>query len=206
MPDVRLYARLCGCVSIFLWFATAFLVSGQNFSGNPYDARGGRPLGYSPWELHDMENGMLPSSRPPSGPATISADILRHPLSSKARRLLEKAMHLADLGNHSAAIQSLRETLAKVPSSAPYAHNLLGLEYTEEGEYFQARSAFEEAVRLMPHESANHSNFGYSLAITGDLNSAEREARKALQLNPGNSPAQSLLELLLLHKRKTARP
>lgn len=203
MPNVCLAARLRGAILSFLFLVTPTLVSGQAM-GSPYGPTIGHSFGYSPWDVYSLGNSVLPRPRSNSGPTTVSADILRHPLSSKARRLLDKAMHLADIGDHSAAIRSLRETLAKVPSSAPYAHNLLGLEYTEKGQYAQARSAFEEAVRLMPHESANHSNLGYSLAITGDLNSAEREARTALQLNPGNSPAKSLLEVLLVHKRKTA--
>lgn len=192
------------CLLIFLYFVPAIVVSGQIFSNNPYDARLGRPFGYSPWDLRDVQSSMLPSAPAHSGPATVSADILRHPLTSKARRLLEKAMHLANLGDHAAAIQDLRQALVKEPSSAPYAHNLLGLEYIEEKQFAQARSSFEEAVRLMPGESANHSNLGFSLAIAGDLNSAEREARKALQLDTTNSRAKSLLDLLLLHKRKTA--
>jgi Flp pilus assembly protein TadD len=89
--------------------------------------------------------------------------VLRHPLSSKARRLLDKAMHLADVGDHAAAIEGLQEALAIYPSDAPYAHNLLGLEYIETSRFTNAKNSFEEAVRLMPHESVNHSNFGLSL-------------------------------------------
>lgn len=137
----------------------------------------------------------------PAHPATVSTDVLRHPLSSKARRLLDKAMHLTDLGNHTAAIEGLQEALAKYPSDAPYAHNLLGLEYIETGRFTDAKNSFEEAVRLMPHESVNHSNFGLSLAIVGEWDSAELEVRKAIQLDRANSKAKLILEALLLRKR-----
>jgi len=52
--------------------------------------------------------------------------------------------------------------------------------------------------------SINHSNLGFSLAVTGDLNSAEEQARKAIQLDPANLKAKSLLELLL-HARRAGK-
>jgi Flp pilus assembly protein TadD len=126
-----------------------------------------------------------------------------HPLSAKARRRLVKAVHLAKLGEHPAAIKELRETLVKEPSSAPYAQNLLGMEYVQNQQFAEARNSFEEAVRLMPHESANHSNLGVSLALAGEWNSAEREAHKALELDPDNSRAKSLLDLATSRKPRT---
>jgi Flp pilus assembly protein TadD len=179
-------------------------VSGQAFSGNPYDQS--RIFGYSTRGLIELQESMssLPDSRAhvPSGPATVSADVLRHPLSSKARRRLVKALHLSELGEHPAAIKELRETLVKEPSSAPYAQSLLGVEYVESQQFAEARISFEEAVRLMPHESINHSNLGFSLAVAGDFNSAEQEARTAIQLDPANSRAQTLLDLIRRRKTK----
>ena len=206
MPNVSLAAgfRVAAMISFF-WIARAPL-SGQGFSGNPYDQN--RVFGYSSRGLIELQESMssFPDSRAhvPAGPATVSADILRHPLSSKARRRLVKALHLAELGEHPAAIKELRETLVKEPSSAPYAHNLLGVEYVENSQFDEARSSFEEAVRLMPHESVNHSNLGFSLAVTGDLNSAEQEARTAIQLDPANTRAKTLLDLIL-HSRRTKK-
>ena len=43
----------------------------------------------------------------------------------------------------------------------------------------------------MPRESSNHSNLGLSLAIVGDWDSAEKEERKALQLDKSNSKAEA---------------
>ena len=202
MPNVSLAAGFRAAALISLsWIATA-PVAGQVFTGSPYD--GDRAMGYSYRGLRDLEErSILQDSwqHVPAGPATVSADVLRHPLTSKARRRLEKALHLADLGEHPAAIRELREALVKEPSSAPYAQNLLGVEYVENSQFAEARSSFEEAVRLMPNESVNHSNLGCSLAVTGELNSAEQEARTAIRLDETNTRAKTLLDLLL-HARR----
>jgi len=208
MPNVSLATgfRVAAIIS-FSWIANAIAtapVSGQVLSGNPYDQN--RVYGYSTWWLIELEESTssFPDSREhvPSGPATVSSDVLRHPLSAKARRRLEKALHLAELGEHPKAIKELRETLVKEPSSAPYAQSFLGVEYVQNQQFTEARNSFEEAVRLMPHESVNHSNLGYSLAVAGDWNSAEQEARTALQLDPANAKAKTLLEIIRGRKNK----
>ena len=99
----------------------------------------------------------------------------------------------------------MRETLVKEPSSAPYAHSLLGVEYVQSQQFAEARSSFEEAVRLMPHESINHSNLGFSLAVAGDFNSAEQEVRTAIRLDPDNSRAKTLLDIVLHARRAKKR-
>ncbi len=133
--------------------------------------------------------------------STVSADFLRHPVSSKGRRLLQKAMHLADLGDDNAAIQGLREALSKEPSTAPYAFNRLGLEYLKINKYTEANEALVEAVRLMPNESVNHANLGISLALIGEIDSAENEERKALELDRTNTKAQTLLAFITSWKK-----
>jgi tetratricopeptide (TPR) repeat protein len=203
MPNVSLATgfRVAAMIS-FCWIASAPL-SGQVYSGNPYDQS--RVFGYSSRGLLELEESMSsfpdPRAHVPSGPATVSSDVLRHPLSAKARRHLQKALHLSEIGEHPAAIKELRETLVKEPSSAPYAQNLLGVEYVENSQFDEARNSFEQAVRLMPHESVNHSNLGFTLAVAGDWNSAEQEARTAIQLDSANTRAKTLLDLVL-HSRK----
>jgi tetratricopeptide (TPR) repeat protein len=182
---------------------------GQIQFGNPYDASMGRSPFGAPWGARESLEAVssFPAPAPVgggSGPSTISTDVLRHPLSSKARRLFEKAMHFAELGNHHAAIAGLREALVKCPSDAAYAQNLLGLEYIEAQQYPEAKASFGEAARLMPHESSNHSNLGLSLAIVGEWDSAEQEERKALQLDKSNDKAKLILEALLVRKRNQA--
>ena len=155
-------------LAMLVSFVTNTPAWGQ-FPDDPHDAT--RAQGYSSLELLEFSDSVARSrnfiERTPD-PATISKDFLIHPLSAKARRRLVKALHLAKLGEHPAAIKELRETLLKEPSSAPYAQNLLGVEYVHNQQFAEARNSFEEAVRLMPHESINHSNLGVSLAVAGD--------------------------------------
>jgi tetratricopeptide (TPR) repeat protein len=206
MPNVCMAAGVRPAVVSLVVCLGVAPVWGQLHYGNPYDASMGRsPFGFPGWGAREsLEAGSsFPAPRPGSGsgPSTVSTDMLRHPLSSKARRLFEKAMHFAELGNHHAAIAGLREALVKCPSDAAYAHNLLGLEYIEAQQYPEAKASFTEAARLMPHESGNHSNLGLSLAIVGEWDSAEQEERKALQLDKSNDKAKLILEALLVRKR-----
>jgi Flp pilus assembly protein TadD len=211
MPNVCLAAGVRLTVVISLFFIGKVPARGQGFLGPPFQATKNRTGSYSPWGTIGLEApaSSLPESKEvvPGSPVTVSTDMLRHPLTWKARRLLLKAMHHADLGNHPAAIHGLHEALAKDPSSAPYVDNLLGMEYMQTNQFTEAKSSFEEAVRLMPHESINHSNLGLSLAYIGEWDSAEREVLQALQLDRGNAKAKSILETLLLRKRsKTGYP
>jgi Flp pilus assembly protein TadD len=196
---------LSALAAILVSFMTNTPAWGQ-FPDDPRDAT--RAQGYSSLGLREFSDSVARSldsiEHTPSDPATISKDVLRHPLSVKARRLLEKARSLANLGEHTAAIQFLRDALVKEPSTAPYAKNMLGVEYFENRQFSEATSSFQEAVRLMPHESVNHSNLAYLLAVDGDWNSAEQEARTALQLDPANSKAKSLLDLVMSHQPRAA--
>jgi tetratricopeptide (TPR) repeat protein len=207
----RMAARRIVSVSAGMGLAVLVLLVANTpawgqFPDDPHDAS--RQQGYSSLGLREFNDSVARSQdfveHNPSGPATISKDALRYPLSAKARRRLVKALHLAALGEHPAAIKELRETLVKEPSSAPYAQSLLGVEYVRNQQFAEARNSFEEAVRLKPHESANHSNLGASLAVAGDWNSAEQEARKALELDADNSKAKSLLDLAVSRKPRTA--
>src|SRR5580658_8591103 len=92
--------------------------------------------------------------------------------------------------------------LAKDPSSAAYADNLLGMEYIEIYQFANAKDFFQDAARLMPNESINHANLGFSLATTGEWDLAESEVLKALQLDPANVKARSILDIVLMRKRQ----
>ena len=166
------------------------------------DHQGGDGYGRAFYELELRAlNEPAPQSETASnGAAVVSADVLRHPLSSKARHELEEARHQIDLGNHSAAIEDLQKTMVKYPGSAPYAYNLLGREYIEHREYAKAQESFAEAARLMPHESAPHSNLGLSLAMLGQWERAEQEIRRALQLDRANAKAKQILEMMKVWK------
>jgi tetratricopeptide (TPR) repeat protein len=126
----------------------------------------------------------------------ISADLLRHPISSKTRRMLQSAVAWMRSQDHQKAIQQLQATIAKDPLSAPYVHSLLGYEFLCVGQYPAAVDSFTQAVALLPHDSSNHHNFAVSLAVVGDYERAEEEARRARELEPDNAETQRLLEAL----------
>jgi Flp pilus assembly protein TadD len=136
-----------------------------------------------------------------SGPAVVSVDLLRHPISPKVRQLLLRAMDKMESGDHETAIEQLQETLTRYPDSAPYVHNLLGVEYVKTDQFNAAVSAFEQAVLLLPHDAMTHYNFGLALVCAGDYDRAMHEVQRALELDPGNPKMQARLQALLEHKR-----
>ncbi|MSV36057.1 MAG: tetratricopeptide repeat protein, partial [Bryobacterales bacterium] len=110
-------------------------------------------------------------------------------------------MHHSELGDHAAAIQRLREALARYPQAAPYTLTLLGAELVATRSYGDARNAFELVVRALPHESAAHANYGLSLALAGNADAAEKELRQAVALDHENGKAKRILEAVLVSKR-----
>ncbi len=127
---------------------------------------------------------------------TVSADMLRHPISSRTRRMLHRAVDWMRSGDHQKAIHQLEATLAKDPSSAAYVHSLLGYEFMRTEQVTAAINCFEQAVVLLPHDPANHHNFAVSLLQAGDYQRAEKEERRAHELAPDNPEINRLLEAL----------
>jgi len=127
---------------------------------------------------------------------TVSADMLRHPISSRTRRMLHRAVDWMRSGDHQKAIRQLEATLAKDPSSAAYVDSLLGYEFMRTDQVAAAIHCFEEAVLLLPHDPANHHNFAVSLVVAGDYERAEEEARRAHELLPDNPEINRLLDAL----------
>jgi Flp pilus assembly protein TadD len=140
------------------------------------------------------------ASRAEAPAATISVERLRHPLTSKAARLLRKAQILAAAGDHPKAIETLQHALSEA-SAIPYVHSMLGVEYLKTGRVAQAEEELEQAVRLLPEDSVNHSNLGYALYLAGDAGRSEQEVRRALEIDRSNSPAQKMLNYFLSSKK-----
>jgi tetratricopeptide (TPR) repeat protein len=136
-----------------------------------------------------------------SGSASIPIDVLRHPINGKVRKMLLIAMDKSDAGEHAPAIETLQATLAKFPDSAPYVQNLLGVEYVKTNQLQAAIGSFEQAVSLMPNVAMTHYNFGLALVCAGDYARAEREVRRALELDPRNSQMLASLNALIAHNR-----
>jgi Flp pilus assembly protein TadD len=126
---------------------------------------------------------------------TVSASELAHPLSRKASKLLLKAQNYLDSGDCTRAIDTLQLAL-KEPSAVPYAHSILGTEYLKAGRVADAIAELEQAVQLLPQQAANRSNLGYALYLAGERERAEREVRKALAMDSGNSKTRFVLNLI----------
>jgi Flp pilus assembly protein TadD len=131
---------------------------------------------------------------------TISAELLRYPLSDKAVHMLQKAVQTSQAGDHAGAIEQLRKTLTKCPGSAAYVYSLLGVEYLKTGQITEAVDALGQAVTLLPHEASNHANLGLALVCKGQFDRAEPELRRALDLDRHNTVASRLLSTLPLAK------
>jgi Flp pilus assembly protein TadD len=130
---------------------------------------------------------------------TISAELLRYPITEKARSMLQKALELMKSEKHEAAITKLLETLSKYPGSAAYVHSLIGIEYLRTAQYRDAANSFEQAVLLLPHDPVNRYNFGLSLVCVGDYKRGEQEVRRAAELDPRNPTIRAFLDALLQH-------
>jgi Flp pilus assembly protein TadD len=131
---------------------------------------------------------------------TIPAELLRYPLSAKARYMLQKALQTSDAGDHAGAVKQLQKTLAKFPDSGAYVYSLLGVEFLTTDQIPEALDALEQAVKLLPHDASNHANLGLALLSSRQSDRAEPELRRALELDPHYAMASQLLNALGLNK------
>jgi tetratricopeptide (TPR) repeat protein len=137
---------------------------------------------------------------PPTG--IISADLLRHPLPKRARQMLQKAQRAAQSGDHLTAIKQLTQALTKYPQSAAWIQPVLGIEYLKTDQHEAAVKTLEQAVLLLPRDAVNRSNFGFSLASTGQYDRAEEELHRALELDRRNITTRRLLEVVEANHRQ----
>jgi tetratricopeptide (TPR) repeat protein len=142
-----------------------------------------------------------PETKSNTAGRVVSVDLLRHPITEKVRRLLQKALKAMNTGNHEAAIGQLQDTLVKYPESAAYAQSLLGIEYLKTDRFQAAVDSLEQAVVLLPHDAVNRYNLGLSLACAGDYERSEQEVRRALEIDPTNTTMKAFLESLLQYKK-----
>ena len=160
------------------------------------------PLAAQTREVFDQPTLQPAAHRPAE---TVSADLLRHPISYKTRGMLQRALDWMRSGKHQEAIHQLEYTLAKDPASAPYVHSLLGYEFMRTDQFTDAVKSFEQAVALLPHDAINRANFGVSLAATGDFRGAKEQAQRARELDPYNPGIQRFLDALQADERSSAR-
>ena len=159
------------------------------------------PLAAQTQEVFDRPSVRPAAHRPAE---TVSADLLRHPISYKTRGMIQRALDWMRSGKHQEAIRQLEDTLVKDPASAPYVHSLLGYEFMKTDQFADAVKSFEQAVALLPHDAINRANFGVSLAATGDFQGAKEQALRARELDPDNPGIQKFLDALQANGQSTA--
>lgn len=133
-------------------------------------------------------------------PRTISAELLRYPLSHKALHMLQNALQMSDEGDHAGAVKQLRKTLAKYPDSGAYVYSLIGVEYLKTSRIPEAVDALEQAVQLLPHDASNHANLGLAWYAEAQYDRAELELKRALDLDPHYKMATQVLGMLATAK------
>ncbi|MGP0073726.1 MAG: tetratricopeptide repeat protein [Bryobacteraceae bacterium] len=133
-------------------------------------------------------------------PHTVSAELLRYPLSYKAQHMLQKALQMSDAGDHAGAVKQLQQTLAKYPESGAYVYSLIGVEYLKTSRIPEAVDALEQAVQLLPHDASNHANLGLAWYAEARYDRAELELKRALDLDPHYKMATQVLGMLATAK------
>jgi tetratricopeptide (TPR) repeat protein len=108
---------------------------------------------------------------------------------------------LAEQGRRDDAIKAFTEITEKHPG-LPEPYNNLAVLYADKGEFDKARKALETAIRTHPSYATAHENLGDIYARM-----ASEAYDKALQLDNGNSRAQSKLAMIRdLFSTSTSKP
>lgn len=105
------------------------------------------------------------------------------------------ALGLAAGGENESALQALQKAITLNPSD-PSLQSTLGVVYDRLDRPDLAANAYEAGLKLAPEDSTILSNYGLSIAMTGDLKKAEAMLRRANQ-NP-LAPPQARQNLALI--------
>lgn len=142
---------------------------------------------------------LAPASPAAPGGAKVSIAELKHPLSGKGRKLIERAQNDLHSGKTAQGIRTLQGALQE-PSAVPYAHSILGATYLQLGRAADALAELEQAVQLLPI-AENYSNLGYAHCIMGDMERGKEDLEHALQLDSSSPRTHYLIGLLLLDNK-----
>jgi Flp pilus assembly protein TadD len=106
------------------------------------------------------------------------------------------ALRLAEMGNKTAAIAQLRESIRLMESAGDL--NRLGRLLIQTKRIDEAKAAFERALKLDPNLAIAHSNLGAILGMKGDMFGAVEELETAVRLDPQSSMAHNNLAIAYL--------
>ncbi len=107
-----------------------------------------------------------------------------------AKAMFMKGIILVEVGKRDEAIKAFTDLTEKYPN-LPEPYNNLAVLYADAGQYDKAKKALETAIRTHPSYATAHENLGDIYARM-----ASEAYDKALQLDTGNTRAQSKLAMI----------
>jgi Flp pilus assembly protein TadD len=126
--------------------------------------------------------------------SVVNAALLAVP--DEARRLYEKGLESAGVGDTLKAIDELRAAVSLYPEFS-LALNELGVQYLKLGQVSKAIAALTSAATLSPDAFAPKLNLGIALLERNRFSDAEKELREALKLNQSVPTAHMYLGVAL---------
>ena len=138
-------------------------------------------------ELKDISN-LSDQGQQAAALERINAYLAANPKDPQA--MFMKGIILVESGKRDDAIKTFTDLTSKYPN-LPEPYNNLAVLYADAGEYDKAKKALETAIKTHPSYATAHENLGDIYARM-----ASEAYDKALQLDNGNSRAQSKLSLI----------
>lgn len=123
--------------------------------------------------------------------------IKREPNNIDAREQL--GLLLAEKDQSKPAREQLERVVAQDPKRWR-AHNALGVMADIDRDYPRAIADYQAALKVQPDSAMLHSNLGYSMYLSGNLDGAAAEYVKAISLDHDYAPARRNLALLYARK------
>jgi len=110
----------------------------------------------------------------------------------RLRETLDRIIEMTRQGDFDGAIGICHECLADYPNSVPHLQ-LMGHLLIRKGELDEARRRLELAASIAPDYAAVYEDLGSLEALTGNLDAAVGQFRKAVKLDPGIASAHKKL-------------
>ena len=138
-------------------------------------------------ELKDISQ-MADNGQPVAALERINTYLAANPKDAQA--MFMKGIILAESNKRDEAIKAFSDLTEKYPN-LPEPYNNLAVLYADSGQYDKAKNALETAIKTHPSYATAHENLGDIYARM-----ASEAYDKALQLDSGNSRAQSKLAMI----------
>ena len=151
---------------------------------------GNRPAAFpSEFEMQQFVERSYPAG-------TVSVEQLRHPIPAKAEAAILKLVDKLREGKLESAEVAAKKAFAQASVSG-VAHAMLGTEYLRRGMAAEAVEQLAAATEERPNDMPTVSNYAYALYLAGDIASAERASRRALDLDGRNPRAHYVYAIIL---------